>query len=117
MLQKTRSFVSSLVLLLMLGGLAPATANARPLGKLLHMHPAAQEQDKRITSRLWDGTAFARQIVVAGCVHTLLPNDGVMIKAPAGTEVLAASDSYKHRKGDVLVEMTADRNNSTVTLN
>ncbi len=118
MLQKTRTFASSLVLFLLLGAIAPASAHAWPLGKFLHLHPvASQDQDARIVIHVCNRSGLVQQIKVAGCVHTMLPNDGLTIKAPEGTDVFAASNGFKHRKGDVLVSMTHDRNNDVVTLN
>jgi hypothetical protein len=118
MLQKTRSFASSLALLLLFGAIAPTAANAWPLGKFLHLYPvASQDQDARITIHLCNRSGLVQQIKVGGCVHTMLPNDSLMIKAPEGTEVFAASNGGKHRKGDILVAMTADRNYGVVTLN
>ena len=114
MLQKSRFFAASLVLLL---AIAPTQASAWPIGKLLHLHPrAVQEQDPRLTVQLYNKSGLVQKVRVAGQIYTLLPHDGLTIKAPEGTEVFAESAGFKHRKGDVLFAFTAKLNGDTVTI-
>jgi hypothetical protein len=117
MLQKTRTFTSSLALLFLLGAIAPASANAWPLGKVFHLHPRAPKgQDARITVHLYNKSDSFQEVSVAGRVYTVLPHYGLAIHAPAGTDVFAGTTTFYHRKGDLLFSVTPDRNASTVTI-
>jgi murein DD-endopeptidase MepM/ murein hydrolase activator NlpD len=117
MSQKSRFFAIFLAAFLLLGATAPASAAVWPFGKLLHLHPSAtQVQDARITVEIYNRSGLVQQIKVSGRVYTMLPHDGLAIKAPEGTEVFAASDGFKHRKGDLLFAITAKLNLDTVTL-
>jgi hypothetical protein len=114
MSQKTRSFAISLAFLLLLGAAAPPRANAWPFGKPVHLHPSATQG--LITVQLYNKSGLVQQIKVSGHVYTMLPHDGLTIKAPEGTEVFAASNGFKHRKGDLLFAVTAKLSLDTVTL-
>jgi hypothetical protein len=116
MLQRTRTFALSLAVLLPLGAVAPAPANAWPLGKVLHLHPRAQEQDARITVHLFNKSHSFQEVNVGGRVYTVMPHYGLTIKAPAGTGVFAGTTNFYHHKGELLFSITPDRNAGTVTI-
>jgi hypothetical protein len=118
MLQTTRTFALSLAVLLLLGALAPAPAHAWPFGNALHLHPlTAQGKDARITVYLFNKSYRFQEVNVAGHVYTVMPHDSLAIKAPAGTNVFAATETVYHHKGDLLVSFTPDRNNRTININ
>src|SRR5450755_4570124 len=101
MLRITRTFANSLALLVVAAAMAPATANAWPIGKIFHLHSAtSQSQDTRITVGVGNHSAMFRDVRVGGRVYTVLPNHGLTIKAPVGTQVYAVSNSLSHRAGD-----------------
>jgi hypothetical protein len=117
MLQTTRTFASSLVVLLLLAALAPAPAYAWPFGNAVHLHPrAAQAQDGRITVYLFNKSDRFRDVNVAGRVYTVMPHNYLTIKAPVGTNVLAGTATICVHKGDLLFSITPDRNNRTVAI-
>jgi hypothetical protein len=117
MSQKNRNLALSLTVLSLLGAAAPSPASAWPVGKLLHLHSnAVQVQDARITVQLYNRSGLIQQVKVSGSVYTLLPHDGLTIKAPEGTEVFAASKGFKHQKGELLFAVTSKLNLDTVNL-
>jgi hypothetical protein len=117
MQHSARSFASSLALLLLLGAAAPAHSASWPLGHMLPLHPGANAQnDPRVTVQIYNRGGLVQQVRVAGRIYTLMPYNRLTLKAPQGTEAVALSKGFKHRKGDVLFAFTNDRNNDTVTL-
>ncbi|HEX9201407.1 MAG TPA: hypothetical protein VF865_17755 [Acidobacteriaceae bacterium] len=117
MLRITRTLASSLVLIAA-AAIAPATANASPFGKLLHLHPrAAQPKDDRLTVRIYNRSAIFRDVKVNGHIYTVNAYGAVAVTAPAGTDVFAASSSFGHRKGDLLVTVSPETKDRVVFLN
>jgi hypothetical protein len=51
------------------------------------------------------GVTF-RDVQIDGRKYTMMPNDLLVVKAPAGTEVYAASTFGKYHRGDMLVALT-----------
>jgi hypothetical protein len=118
MLHKTRTFAMSLAVFLVLGAVAPATVNAWPLGKALHLHPRAlREQDTRITVYLFNKAERFQEVSVAGRVYTVMPHYGLTIKAPAGTGVFAGTSTVSHHKGDLLFSVSPEHSLKTITIN
>jgi hypothetical protein len=112
-----RSSASSLVLFLLLGAAVSAHAASWPMGHMLPLHPGANAQsDPRITVQIYNKGGLVQQVRVAGHVYTLMPYNRLTLKAPAGTQAVALSKGFKHRKGDVLFAFTPNRNNGTVNL-
>src|ERR1039457_3907605 len=98
-----RTLAGSLAVLLLAGAIAPAPANAWPLGKVFHMHPrSAQPEDTRITFHLTNQDGFVQQVKVEGRVYTIVPHGALTIKAAEGTEIYAVTSGVKHRAGDLL---------------
>jgi len=84
---------------------------------MLPLHPGANAQkDPRITVQIYNKGGLVQQVRVSGHVYTLLPYNRLTLKAPEGTQAVAISKGFKHRKGDVLFAFTNDRNNGTVNL-
>jgi hypothetical protein len=118
MLQKTRTFAMSLAVLFLLGAVAPAPVNAWPLGKALHLHPRApQQQDTRITVYLFNKAERFQEVSVAGHVYTVMPHYSLTIKAPAGTDVFAGTSTVSHHKGDLLFSVSPEHSFKTITIN
>jgi hypothetical protein len=117
MSQKNRPYAVSLAIFLCLASAALYPAHAWPLDKLLHLHfKTVEPQNACITVQLYNNSGLVQQVKIAGQVYTLLPHDGLTIKAPEGTEVFAASNGFKHRKGDLLFAVTSKLNLDTVKL-
>jgi hypothetical protein len=117
MAQKSSIFARSLALLLLAGAVAPAPANAWPLGKLLHMHPhPAQPEDTRIAFHLTNQDGFIQQVKVEGHIYTIVPHGALTIKASAGTEIYAVTSGIKHRAGDLLVAVKPQTQDTTISI-
>jgi hypothetical protein len=117
MLQINRTFAGSLAVLLIAGAMAPATANAWTLGRLLHLHPsAAKSQDTRISVQVFNKGVGLQDLKVDGHIYTVLSHEALTIKAPAGTAVFAASPGYRHRKGDLLFAVTPEMKDAKISI-
>ena len=118
MLRLTRTFASSLAILAIAAAVAPVNANAWPLGKVFHLHPATERaQDARITVQLINKGILSQDVKVDGRVYTVMPHEGITIKAPAGTPVYAASAGMGHRNGDLLVAVAPETRGRIVYFN
>jgi hypothetical protein len=117
MSQNSRILARSLAALLLAGAIAPAPANAWPLGRLLHMHPhAAQPEDTRIFFHLANRDGFVQQIRVDGRIYTIVPHGSLDIKAANGTEVYALSSGIKHHAGDLVATANPNLQDRTVSI-
>ncbi len=117
MQSKARFFAITSVLFLLTAVFAPASANAWPLAKLLHLHPGTeQDKDARITIQLYNKTDFPAEVKIADRVHIIDPHCGLLVKAPEGTEVFSARTTFHHRDGDLLFQVTEKLNGSTVSI-
>jgi hypothetical protein len=117
MLRITRTLASSLVLIVAVA-IAPAAANASPIGKLLHLHPrAAQTKDTRVTVYLQNKGELFQDVKVGERVYTVLPHESIAIKAPIGTPVYTVSVSFGHSKGELLFTATQATNGAIIHIN
>ena len=92
----------------------PAVA-APPFGFIhLHSHAVA---DTRIHVTFYNGATLFRDVEVNGQVYTVSSHQWLDVKAPAGTVVYAASSASGYRKGDALVSLTPQIDNTRITLN
>ena len=108
---------NSLAVVLLAGSMAPATDNAWPLGRSLHVDStAARSVDATITFRIVHKGSGVRQVKVAGRVYTLMPHGALSITAPAGTEVFAARKSLGHRAGDLLFTVTPSLKDNALSI-
>jgi len=112
----SRTNLISLSFLAALSLVAPA-ANAWPLGRLLHLHPAETSvTDSRISFQLVNKSGIIQDLDINGKKYTLMPNSGIAITAPAGTQVISQSVGQGHTKGDVLFAVQPSLRDNTVTL-
>lgn len=116
MLLKNRVLASSLAVLLVAGAMAPATANAWPLGKGTHLHPATGK-DAQIAFLVHNRGKAAQDVKVEGQIYTIQPNASVTIKAPTGTQVFAATPGTGYQSGDVLFSVSPQLKGATVSFN
>lgn len=118
MLRITRTFASSLAILAIAAAMAPVDANAWPLGKAFHLHSATQRpQDSRITVELINKGILSQDVKVDGRIYTVMPHEGLTIKAPPGTSVYAASMGLGHRSGDLLVAVDPETKGRIIYFN
>lgn len=87
--------------------LAPANVNAEPLPNIFHSRsqPAATKI-ARYTFTLFNDTYMSQEFKINGKTHTVLPHYDLIVKAPAGTEVYAASRIGSHPRGSLLFTVT-----------
>lgn len=117
MTQNSRMLAPSLAVLLLAVAIAPAPANAWPLGKLLHLHPhATQPEDNRITFHLTNQDGFMQQVKVGGQIYTMVPHGALTIKAAQGTEIYAVTSGIKHRAGDLLLAVKPQTQDATISI-
>jgi hypothetical protein len=118
MLRMTRVLASSLAVLLVAGAMAPANANAWPLGKGAHLHPAAdQGKAAQIALLVFNRGQADQDVKVDGQVYTVKPHASVSIKVLVGTPVYAGSAGAGYHAGDVLFSVTPEMKGSTVSFN
>jgi hypothetical protein len=117
MAQNYRTLARSLAVLLLAGAIAPAPANAWPLGKLFHLHPhPTQPEDTRITFHVTNQDGFLQQVKVDGHVYTIVPHGALTIKAAEGTEIYAVTSGIKHRAGDMLIAVEPQIQDCTISI-
>ena len=111
-----RNHLQSVTFAIALSLFAPS-AHAWPLGRLLHLHPdTVSTKDGRVSFELYNKSGIIQELDVAGQKYTLLPNSGLTITAPEGTQVVAQTVSRGHNKGDVLFAVQPTLRNETVIL-
>ncbi|MGA1983524.1 MAG: hypothetical protein ABSG84_13790 [Acidobacteriaceae bacterium] len=113
----SRILARSLAVLVLASAVAPAPANAWPLGKLFHMHPhAAQPQDPRISFYLANRGDYIQQVKVGGHVYLIVPHGALAIKAVEGTQIYAVTSGMKHSAGDLLLAVKPQTQDATISL-
>ena len=118
MLRMTRVLAGSLAVFLVAGAMAPATANAWPLGKGSHLHPAADPaKAAEIAVLVYNRGQAAQDVKVSGQTYTVQPHASLTIKAPSGTQVYAGSAGTGFQAGDVLFLVTPNLKGATVSFN
>jgi hypothetical protein len=93
-----------------------ASTAVSPLSKVVHFHPHSAQPDTRITVTLHNNAPMFQDVKVDGHSYTIGAHQGIHIKAPAGTVVYADSTTGKHHRGDVLLEVSSQVENTTLDL-
>jgi hypothetical protein len=91
-------------------------ASASAAGTNHDLRPA-HRKDARVFVTLVNKSVIFRDVMIDGHQYTLLPNELLTVKGPAGTVVYAASAYKKIHRGDALVELTPSLDHSRVSLN
>jgi hypothetical protein len=98
--------------------MAPARANAWPLGRLLHLHPhPAAAGPARITVHLVNKDGSVQQVKVDGHVYTMVANGALTFTAAQGTQVYAQSAGFGHQAGDLLFAVEPEMKDATISIN
>jgi hypothetical protein len=100
---------------LALAAAASTSALALPHATGLHRNPPVP--DTRIRVSVYNKGIMFRDVKIGGRVFTVLPHQAILVKAPAGTGVYAASPGATHRPGDLLFAITPDEQNKTIDIN
>jgi hypothetical protein len=118
MLHKIRFFVSPIAILILAGTIAPAAVAAGPVGNLAHPYFAAKStKEATVQIKLHNKGAISQDVKVNDKVYTIKPNASITIKAPAGTQVYAATAGASHKSGDVLFAIGSQLDGETVSFN
>jgi hypothetical protein len=112
MLRLTRTLAA----IVLVATLTPAAAYAFPLGKALHLHPKDSAPDGRVTIQVRNEAPMFRDIKIEGRTYTILPHRGVLVTAPAGTQIFAASTAFGLHRGDLIATVASATENETLVL-
>lgn len=93
-----------------------ASAVIFPLSNRMHLHPQNEKKDTRVSLTLRNSTPFFQDVQIAGKSYTIFGNHTLLVKAPVGTRIIAASSTYGHHRGDVLAEVSPEKNNTLLEL-
>ena len=97
--------------------LIATSAHAWPLGRMFHLRPdTVAAKDVRISFALYNKSGIIQDVTVGNGKYTLLPNSGMTITAPEGTQVIAETVGLGHKKGDVLFAVQPTLRNETVLI-
>ncbi len=112
MQRSTRFFA----LLLLAGTLIPAAAQASILGNMLPSHAYAFAKAKKVNIYFLNTTDAARSIKVEDQAYSVAPHQKISVSAPVGAKVIAADSGNTYKEGDVLLTVSADLKDATVSL-
>jgi hypothetical protein len=73
-------------------------------------------KDARVFVTLVNKASTFRDLKIDGHSYTLMPNDLITVKAPAGTVVYANSKFGKYHRGDTLVALTQSLDHTRVSI-
>jgi hypothetical protein len=117
MLRITRTIASSLALFVVAGAIATPAAIAWSTDGAYHEASyTAQKKGASVTFQIFNKADDVQQVKVAEQVYKLDPHSAVKITAPAGAQVIAASDSKSHHNGDVLFEVSTALKGNTASI-
>jgi hypothetical protein len=93
-----------------------ASAALSPLSKLVHLHARSVQPDKRISLILHNDLLTFQDIAINGRNYTIYSHHQLLVKAPVGTIIFAASSTGQHKRGEQIVEITAQQNDQLIDL-
>ena len=111
---KIQAGAKILAVVLAAATIAPAFASAAPLRNLFHLHPPAT--DSRICFVIYNQAYRDYTIRIAGKRYNLEPRHSLIVTAPVGTQIYAASDMRFVKNGSVLHEVTPRDKSQRVVL-
>ena len=99
---------------------APVAATAQPLEaassapfkSYFHLHTTSTAAAKAAKTSLVQVTVrndsfFNRDVLVGGHVYNVMPKHSLLVRGPAGTQIIAASNERTHVAGSQLLEIGA----------
>jgi hypothetical protein len=111
-------FACSLAVLLVVGAMAPAAANAWSLGKKTKTDAiTSQSQGALISVQVYNKGELIQNIKMEGQVYTIQPHQSLTITAAEGTAIYADSPGNGFQKGDVLFTINSAMKGAKVTFN
>ena len=82
----------------------------------VHVHHHAAVADARINITLLNESRSFQDVNIAGHMYTILPGQKLLVKAPIGTVVVAASSTGGLHQGDVVTSLTPDLQNQSIVM-
>lgn len=95
---------------------ACTVASASAAGTNHDLRPT-HTKDARVFVTLVNKSPVFRDVRIDGHIYTVMPNNLLTVKGPAGTMVYAASRYGNIRRGDTLLELTPAMDHSRISLN
>ena len=97
--------------------LLTTSAHAWPLGRMFHLHPdAASAKDARVYFGLYNKSGIIQDVTIGDQKYSLMPNSGMTVTAPTGTEVISQTIGPGRKKGDLLLTVQPTLRNDTVLI-
>ena len=87
-----------------------------PLSNSDHQQRSVRQADQRVTFDLRNESHSFHDLKIDGHLYTVLPDQGLYIKAPIGTVIYAGSRFGIFRPGDVLLTVSSSLQDSRVEL-
>jgi hypothetical protein len=91
-----------------------ASASVSPVSHLMHKHPALI--DTRVSVTLHNHASMFQDVQVAGRIYTIPAKQGIVVKAPVGTTIYAASSTGELHRGQVVMQLDATENQKVIEL-
>jgi len=117
MLRITRTIVSSLAVLLVVGTMAPAAANASSGKKTRTDTSTVQGQGTSIVVQVYNRGDAPQQLKMDEQTYTVQPHQALTIKGTAGAAVYADTAGTGYQKGELLFKFAPSMNGATVKIN
>lgn len=87
--------------------LAPMAASASPFRNVFHLHPqSTTTQGALYTFIIFNNTYGYQEFKINGITHIVPSHFNLLVKAPAGTEIYAASKIGDNPRGSLLFTVT-----------
>jgi hypothetical protein len=98
--------------------LTPVAANAASFGNIFHLHPhpTVTTQDARISFTIFNNSYAYQEFKVNGVTYVVPSHYNLLVKAPTGTEVYAASKIGQHARGSLLFSVTPKLNEQQIVV-
>lgn len=82
-----------------------ASAVLSPLSNLIHLHVRSVRLDKRISLILHNTSPSFQDVAINGYSYTIPSHHELLVKAPVGTRIFAASSTGLHHRGELIAEV------------
>jgi hypothetical protein len=98
--------------------LTPVAANAASFGNIFHLHPhpTVITQDARISFTIYNNSYAYQGFKVNGVTYMVPSHYNLLVKAPAGTEIYAASKIGDHPRGSLLFSVSPQHDAQKITV-
>jgi hypothetical protein len=103
-----RRILTALTVTTTAAALTPVAAHAASFGNIFHLHPhpTVVTQDARVSFMIYNNTYAYQEFKVNGVTYVVPSHFNLLVKAPVGTEVYAASKIGDHARGSLLFSVS-----------